>query len=550
MLKKTLFLLALTPTICCASYDSRVGTIEWFIEKNNTIYEQQKIMNPSKYNRTVGTMTKPLGTTKLPTYMPQRITPNSFARGMFNALLKRHPVATAATVGLGIYECVTADSGWCSGDPNQNLDPQCPDGGSLMFFEGFNICTIPAPLLPNFKATVNRYPTIHEFYGKTQEEAVAAGISAFRDEYIAKVPADYCDSVYCYTHSLTSADSVIYDANGSQRFEVKGTIAYSCAPNKTCAPKATTNHTFASFSSVAAGNAGDAYQCPPDGYPSFMTLEYDNGYFCSKPAIVPEPEPVKDVTLDDLKQWIAERPEIFQDISDDILKDPVNGKPDDTFFENPSHTPVSPQLSDALASTASGLAQNTNPSAPHYVPPEVQDAVRDALEKFHDGEPFVDPYTNTTVTPDSGLGAEPTPYQPPQELTVTVKQSWEDFPGITQAQYEQSNNGWAQQLADTLPNEQTDWATFDDEFKDNISQNPDLPFDPFNFGSLWPITGGQCTGFSRTVSVAGNSKTIVFDKHCPPYNEWAHPFLSWFLQILAALQILTIFNKTMLSGGS
>jgi hypothetical protein len=215
-------------------------------------------------------------------------------------------------------------------------------------------------------------------------------------------------------------------------------------------------------------------------------------------------------------------------------------------LDNPTSTPISQPLSNALVAVARGDNQSTNPSAPNYIPPEIEQAVKDIRKKFHDGEPFVDPYTNTSVTPQP-QPSDPKPFDPSteQKITVDAKVSWDDFPGLTQSQYEQSNDKLATAI-DKL--EIPDPAKPNNEFLDTVKQNPEIPFNPIRFDSFWPIVGGQCRGFNIVMSVAGDTRTVLMDKHCPPYNEWAHPLIAWFLQLLTVLHIFHIFSRMINKG--
>ncbi len=162
--------------------------------------------------------------------------------------------------------------------------------------------------------------------------------------------------------------------------------------------------------------------------------------------------------------------------------------------------------------------------------------------------------TNTTVTPDPGENTINPPYSPPitvnleglvVEVQVEVDMNWDEFPGITQEQYEESNN----KLSDAYDSfEIPDFESIDGDFIESLEVNPDLPFSPFNFGDIWPIQGGQCTGFEVSMSVRGETKQVTMDKHCPPYNEWAHPLIAWFLQLLTLLHIFHLFSR-MISAG-
>lgn len=533
---RTLLLLILLSTPFL-TFAATPGTVEYFVHNssNGKPFAVGRVPNhpwpatTSSPPFTFGTMTKPIGSTKLPTYMPQRITPASFARGMFNAIVRGHPVAKAAVVGWAVYECATAESGLCAG--GGDTDPFCSDGGTLTNQNGLFVCAVEPSNSPwvatigsgTFTATADSQSDAYN--AVCNQYAAVQTSSESQRTWRVRVPTEYQS---CRIESWRSIK--LQDGSWSPgSMQTVSNIPVVVTQ---------TNGTF----------------CPPSSHPTFTNIGgTEPNQYCWKLADTPDPEPVRDVTLDDLRDWMAQNPYIFDNLPDDVLKDHNTGKPDDTFFDKPKHTPISPPLSDAFESLGTGLAQDTNPSAPHYIPPELKPEVEQARDKMHNGEPFVDPFTNTTVTPDPAP-SDPDPYTPPSEVVVNldglnvnveVDMNWDDFPGLTQEQYEQSNDKLATSF-DSV--EMPDIQGSDSDFLDSVGQNPDLPFSPFDFGTLWPVTGGQCTGFAVTMSIRGDTKSVMMDKHCPPYNEWAHPLIAWFLQLLCALHIFHLFSR-MISAG-
>jgi hypothetical protein len=49
---------------------------------------------------------------------------------------------------------------------------------------------------------------------------------------------------------------------------------------------------------------------------------------------------------------------------------------------------------------------------------------------------------------------------------------------------------------------------------------------------------GQCVPFTLNVSIRGESKQIVVDKHCVPYDAWAKQLVEWLLWVFTAFNIL------------
>ena len=558
MLRILLFLLLFFSVTCHASGSNwPPGSVEWYVEKWNNQDQRRRIASPNYQSqietrrlldRSFSTATRPVGSTGLPTYQPQRITPQSFARGMFNALVRKHPVATAAIIAAGAYECATSETGFCIGGSG-GVEPEplpesakCPDGGTLFM----DMCTMAAPLKTKWTIDLNGI--------SVSNSDPAAALTDYATQHLANQSGNVCTAG---PEIGTRVYTLISISLGEPNPHRISSYTYSSA----CIGTSDSVQTLTAYN-ISVVNAGQAHQCPPDGSVGspftqgpFVTSEGQN--LCYYEAL-PDPafEQGRPITLEDLGYtgYVSDLLPSIQEIDEDVLKDPATGKPNADFFDNPKSTPISPRLSDAFTDVASGVAQSNNPSAPHYYPPDVIDDIIESREKFHKREPFVDPLTNTTVTPDPGENTTNPPYAPPVtvnvdglvvEVEVEVDMNWDEFPGITQEQYEQSND----KLSDAYDSvELPDFESIDGDFIDTISQNPDLPFSPFNFGDIWPIQGGQCTGFDVSMSVRGETKQVTMDKHCPPYNEWAHPLIAWFLQLLTLLHIFHLFSR-MISAG-
>ncbi|MDD4864858.1 MAG: hypothetical protein PHE38_12725 [Alishewanella agri] len=555
MLRILIFLL-LTFSVTCHASGSNwpPGSIQWYVEKWNNQDQRRRIASPNYQRqietrrlleRSFSTATRPVGSTGLPTYQPQRITPQSFARGMFNALVRKHPVATAAMIAAGAYECATSETGFCIGGSG-GVEPEplpesakCPDGGTLFM----DMCTMAAPLgetWQSFRSGVS--------YGFADDRLESMQLAI--DAYISYENSRQTSGGW--SQSVTVSEVMPYNAIRVNVVEHK--YCKVGQPDQYYCPINYNNVFISGFSQLLV----TAPKCAPDGYPQFNQgpfVTQESQQLCFYEAL-PDPafEEGRPITLEDLGYtgYVSDLLPSIQEVDEDILTDPATGKPNADFFDNPKSTPISPRLSDAFTDVASGVAQSNNPSAPHYYPPDVINDIIEAREKFHQREPFVDPLTNTTVTPDPGENTVNPPYAPPVTVNleglvveVEVDMNWDEFPGITQEQYEQSND----KLSDAYDSvELPDFESIDGDFIDTISQNPDLPFSPFNFGDIWPIQGGQCTGFDVSMSVRGETKQVTMDKHCPPYNEWAHPLIAWFLQLLTLLHIFHLFSR-MISAG-
>jgi len=298
---------------------------------------------------------------------------------------------------------------------------------------------------------------------------------------------------------------------------------------------------YSGWGDLKSHEVGD--KCPPkqSGYPSepdysgYVNGPYtatDGAKYCYKgtPTKAGMPVPV-----DWLENKITSDPTKIDDLGLDDFVDWSTGAPIPDLFDKPTVEDVSPAFRDAAEGAARGTSQSNNPSAPHYIPPDkVQDFYRE-LEKWYNGEPFQDVFTGKPI--------EPT--KPAPEPTKT---DWTDFPGITQGQYEDSNNKWGNESANKAPDIKSDIDAVQksfDELKEIIKDEPkEVPFE-LNPFKLINFPHGGCKGFSVDASLRGEPKTILVDQHCPPYDAWGRPIVEWILGVFTLLHIFNIARRAL-----
>ncbi|WP_105188898.1 hypothetical protein [Pseudoalteromonas sp. T1lg48] len=220
------------------------------------------------------------------------------------------------------------------------------------------------------------------------------------------------------------------------------------------------------------------------------------------------------------------------------------------FYESVSPMPeLSPALSSALSSLASGLHQTTDPNAAHYIDPAMLPQVQAALNSAFNDQPFYDPYADTVVDPVAEPMPDPNP-EPAPEINVNVE--FPPFEGLTQQQYEQSNQKWHNELANGLPEIQQDWTQHQDDFTSSVQavETTDVPTEIFDISSLWQIGTGSCIGYTDVSNLSNGTITLIYDKHCPAYDSWGRTLVSWFLGIITALYIFHLWDKTILMTAS
>jgi hypothetical protein len=276
---------------------------------------------------------------------------------------------------------------------------------------------------------------------------------------------------------------------------------------------------------------------------------------------------VNQSTRDQFAPLLASTQQMSTALSDSMTDDPYSGwdwKPFSERENDPFLSPdsvdavnepqVSDQFNDYLKSVASGNYQTSSPESPDYVPAEFVKPTQAAIKATEDGQPLIDPTTDEIIEPDVTT-PDPTPVTTPNPNTpyeITVNIPEDDT--ISQTEYEQSNQMFfddfqsaadpSTQQVDTLLQTAKDG---DESFIDSLNPDvldADIPALPI-IADLWPTAStGQCIPFSLDVSLQGKPKKITFDKHCPPYNLYVNPMLTYFLYIITGLYVLHLAGRT------
>lgn len=277
--------------------------------------------------------------------------------------------------------------------------------------------------------------------------------------------------------------------------------------------------------------------CPPDtstlgNVPRILEYSKVYGDFCVLPWY---PKPVTDTAI---LPTIKTGPIDGFDPADLINPD---GTPDPDMFENPEFpSGLSDQFYDAADSIIQGTAQTSDPLAPNYMTSNTYNTMITQITNWVDNRAFYDPFSGTEHQP-SQPETNPNPTDPaPGEM------SWDDFPGITQAQYEQSNEAWASAVDQSKNAEsvELDTEAQKENFLEWINSLPQNPVEMQLMDYLILPTSGTCIGFTVYGSAGGVSIPIKVDQHCPPYEAWGRPVVSWFISMLTILQIFHIFRRT------
>lgn len=295
-------------------------------------------------------------------------------------------------------------------------------------------------------------------------------------------------------------------------------------------PPYSEQHVFTATFTVVEWGQSQSTTCDDPKFPN-GPLKFDGKDFC-----FPLNEELP-VTPEWLEEQIAKQPNPFynNDIGLDDFVDWETGAPHPDLFDNPTFDPVSPTFADAAESIATGQVQHDNPNAEHYVPREMMPNLLVQINNWYEGNSFTDVFTGQQIKPD----------EPPKEQTPI---DWSKFPGLTKGQYEQVNNQWGNAAA-----QGKDLRTEEQQLKDEQQKLTDFIESPPPAFSGQPIlldfvslpTSGGCKGFTIPASIRGEQKSITVDQHCPPYNDWGQPVVSWLLSIYTMLLCFQIFRRTL-----
>jgi len=310
--------------------------------------------------------------------------------------------------------------------------------------------------------------------------------------------------------------------------------------------------------------------CPPDGYNQYQfeirDEESNDLTGCANPAEMALTQdsqlPLKDaapVFADDL--LTQRQHQALDDLSKletwQPFTDPATGNIEPEYIESYNKPVMSPEFNSMMISVADGTNQSNDANAPNYVPADMLYITQSAVTAAMNDNPFVDPTTSQVVEPNTSVDGAATQAPAPDgsvnaPFNITLDIPEDDT--ISQTEYEASNAKFFEQFASASADSQANvdsgieaLKTQDSDFIDSLT--PDvidaggIPAFP-SIADLWGIGGGSCVPYTSNSSIAGVTKTIVYDKHCPTYNEVVHPLVVWFLYVSTALYIIHLAGRT------
>lgn len=466
-----------------------------------------------------------------PRYQPTTVTKKSFARSLgylAGRVANMTPATKALLIGYGAYEanCITQNyPSLCISDefdPNQDLTGISDFKPAKIVADGY--CAFAPPPLGGQSVSYGCSATI--------SGAVSVAAPSF-----ATALQSACMSVGTRTSCSVAVRSI---TGTSARYDLSYT--YDCQQDmdpemETCT---TNNPDYRGQDfSVQAGQPRPV--CPPDPITpdDEETPLYVNGPLkvngqdrCFKNT-TPQP-----ITPEWIEEQLDENPEPAKnaDIGLDDFVDWETGLPRPDVFEDPTLDPVSDAFADAAEAIANGTVQHSNPSAPGYVPADMMPNLLVQINNWHEGNTFTDVFSGKEVNPEA---------PPPEKQEI----DWSKFPGITKAHYEASNNTWGQAATNSAPNidSEIDKLTQEqDKLKDFINEPlPPMPFEINLIDLLNLPTSNGCKGFTVPAQINGQPKSITVNQHCPPYDAWGRPVVSWLLSIFTILVCFQIFRRTL-----
>jgi hypothetical protein len=472
-----------------------------------------------------------------PRYQPTKVTKKSFARGLgylAGRAANMTPATKALLIGYGAYEanCVTQNF------PSLCVSSPFDSNSDLSDFTDFhnartitNATCASAPI-PNAGGT--------KVFGcgTSQFDAFGKALTAHLKEKNIPSPNGCGNNCLSATYSVASQNppsSASYNLTITSKTNIKPDGSYSTVTQ-------TISGGFVNFSYTSQNTI---FVCPPvelvnDSNPADVEKsKYTNGPI----TVNGSPRCFKNsyetsVTPEWVEQKLEENPQpvIDSDVGLDDFVDWETGLPRPDVFEDPTLDPVSDAFAEAAEAIANGTVQHTNPAAQGYVPAEMMPNLLVQINNWHEGDTFVDVFNGKTVTPES----------PPPEKTDI---DWSKFPGLTKSQYEASNNAWGNSATQGAPNinSEVDKLTQEhDKLKDYINEPPPpLPFEINLIDLINLPTSNGCQGFTLPASINGEQKSIRVDQHCPPYDAWGRPVISWLLSLYTILLCFQIFRRTL-----
>jgi hypothetical protein len=479
-------------------------------------------------------------------FQPQEVTKQSIAKTLGKAgknVAKMHPALRAAAVLSSAYvsNCLSPDY--------QSL---CTSAGGPSEAE----VTLDTPHTPaEFRDTVtcNAYfngESLGTFTGRTFGECLNAGSTAISSKINLPKANETIELSPTSTISI-SRSFAPFPCDQTTNYCAVGVKITETSSSKNCGGDANGNMTCTKSDPViTVTNIGGSVQldkkstnphCAPESKPEYEYGPYkpagSSGFRCYKAS--------KTAHADEafFEQSFAADPKMVDDLInnpdiglDDFI-DPETGAPYDTLFPNPKFDDVSDKFANAAESIINGTAQTTDPSNTQtYIPPDIYNVTVTNVNQWFEGNTFTDTFTQAKVKPDQG------------DTPEGIPTDWTKFPGLTQKQYETTNERWAtgaMSKADNIDNAKTEEQAAFDQFKD-FANAPTVDPKFFTLADYVSLpTAGSCRGFTIDAPLTAQPITINVNQHCPPYDAWGRPLVEWFLGILTIIQLFRIFQRTL-----
>ncbi|MGS3147283.1 hypothetical protein ACB289_11935 [Aeromonas caviae] len=239
-------------------------------------------------------------------------------------------------------------------------------------------------------------------------------------------------------------------------------------------------------------------------YDSMMTHMLEDPTKAAQAFMVPDP-------------WPYPYPEIFPD----------------TVPYIPGVTQSDQELLDLYAQ---GLLQSTNPNAAHYVSPEKLAEIAALAGQLQQG-------LNPEAAVDAANQAAQSPVTQAQLEEILKKQA---------AAEAKADAAAVTQAASALAPATTALDKLNDEKADLEGMITDAPTaqPPSTMPNIfkWTLPTGNCQPYPFTFTIqAGSAHADDNGAFCQTYNEVVHPLIFWFLNMLTAIYIFSIWSRTMTS---
>lgn len=185
---------------------------------------------------------------------------------------------------------------------------------------------------------------------------------------------------------------------------------------------------------------------------------------------------------------------------------------------------------------AQGLLQSTNPNAAHYVSPEKLAEIAALAGQLQQG-------LNPEAAVDAANQAAQSPVTQAQLEEILKKQA---------AAEAKADAAAVTQAASALAPATTALDKLNDEKADLEGMITDAPTaqPPSTMPNIfkWTLPTGNCQPYPFTFTIqAGSAHADDNGAFCQTYNEVVHPLIFWFLNMLTAIYIFSIWSRTMTS---